>query len=160
MWGILELANITRLFLSCCLSIFLGHAHNNQSIQQPQLQEITDTMDRALDRSLDDILEDRKQVCLERPCCGFPCRSAPATSQRWRGRMPWSADTDGCRTPAATATEVLEAVAVVATNPITPEMASERCVRSCPCQSRSTPCLRSGCIVAEIRRRATTRQVD
>jgi hypothetical protein len=65
MWGILSirlsLANLdskTRL----CLSILPTTCQEHHLILQAQLRSNTGIMDRSLDRSLDDILGDRKQV--------------------------------------------------------------------------------------------------
>lgn len=84
-------------------------------------------MDRGLDRSLDEILGDRKQVRVESVAvCSFGPRSGP-----WA--TGW-ANLQGCRTAAAEevhAVAVGVIVAIVVTGPTIPEMASERYVYTC-----------------------------
>lgn len=112
MWGISWWqAGSTRLLRSPTFSNNLtSHTIDNA------IPDHSHTMDRALDRSLDDILGDRKQV-RQKPTSPPP---AALDNQSWL--LSGGQLTQGCRTTA----EVLAAVAVVVTDPTILEMASER----------------------------------
>lgn len=158
MWGILhsdQLHCSSRLRHKACIAYRSpNHCQELRPIVQSPLRHNPDTMDRALDRSLDDILEDRKQVC---PASSFPLflMRNPSHKHHPVGRL---SDSRGCRATTTTATEVLAVVAAVAaTGPTIPEMAPERYVRAhSPEMPAYSP--RSKSTVTQIRRRrATTR---